>query len=473
MLAMLSGALVTKVSIRTLVMAVVAAGAIALVRAIARRPYVGAFIVVFITPLIAGISRGSVVPLLRPTEVVDVLVGIGVLMSLVSPDSTTRKRLKLSSTDRSILFVAVASSVVPLLWMVVRQQAIASDDLLYSVMMWKYYGIYLIARYAVRGERDIRTCLWLSMIAGAVVACTAVLQSLHAPLITSFLSKYYVNYGYAAAVSNGRGGATLGLPIAVADLLTFNLAIAVAFLARNDSRKRLLVALSALFATGALAAGEFSGAIGLLLGIVVMAVLARRMRLLKQLLPTVLIGLVVLRPVLDNRLSGFQSASGLPVSWSARWWALTHIFWPQLFSHGNFILGIRPAARVATASRAAGFIWIESGYTWLLWAGGIPLVAAFFYFVYKNIRGNLEAARSEPGAGGAASFAVVVALCVVGVLMLTDPHLTYRGSADLLFILLGLATAHEVEVRASPSVAQANVRVEFGAVSRGTRAIRR
>jgi hypothetical protein len=145
-----------------------------------------------------------------------------------------------------------------------------------------------------------------------------------------------------------------------------------------------------------------------------------------------------MRPVIETRLAGFNSVSGVPVSWTGRWVDLTKYFFPTLFAHGNFILGVRPAARVATESRVAGFIWIESGYTWLLWAGGIPLLAAFIYFLWKNLRITMPLAQSAENATGVAALAVATGLWVVGVLMTLDPHLTYRGSADLLFVLLGL-----------------------------------
>jgi hypothetical protein len=432
---------------RYLVMGI-AAGAI--IAVVAARPAVGAYMLILVTPLVAGMSRGTGIPLLRPNEALDVLIGAGLVAGyLLRLKSGAVPRIRMGAVDRTLLLLAVTSSVVPLIWMSIRGQKIESDDLLYSLMVWKYFGVYLIVRAAVHTEKEIRNCLWVSMISGSIVAIVAILQSLHAPFITGFLGKYYVNYGYAASVSNGRGGATLSLPIAVADLLTFNLAIAVGFLWRNLGRRRLLIVMSALFALGAIAGGEFSGAIGLVLGLVVMALVTRRIPRFATLLPILVVGILVLRPVIENRLSGFQSASGVPNSWSARWWALTNIFWPQLFSHAHFVLGIRPAARWATASRAAGYIWIESGYTWLLWAGGIPLVLAFGYFLWKNIGINLAIARGAHDSTGVAAFAVVVALSVVGVLMLIDPHLTYRGSADLLFALLGLSTAGATRIKRS------------------------
>ena len=99
-----------------------------------------------------------------------------------------------------------------------------------------------------------------------------------------------------------------------------------------------------------------------------------------------------------------------------------------------------PAARVPTSTMSLGYIWIESGYTWLLWSGGIPLLFAFLWFLWVGLRRHLRLARRADVVGVAAT-AVVVTLILVGVLMAIDPHLTYRGAADLLFALLGLVAA--------------------------------
>jgi len=194
-----------------------------------------------------------------------------------------------------------------------------------------------------------------------------------------------------------------------------------------------------LFMVGVLASGQFSGAIGLFLGLLVMALITRRVRQLILFVPALIGAMFAFQPVIQRRLEGFETASGLPVSWSGRLYNLSNYFWPELFSSGHFLLGVRPAARVATSTMATGYIWIESGYTWLLWAGGIPLLLSFLYFLWTNLRRNVTLARSREDAVGAVAVAVVVALVVVGVLMLIDPHLTYRGSADLLFALLGLS----------------------------------
>jgi len=433
------GAAVTVVPPSQLLAGLAACLLIAIVMA---RPPSAAYILIGVTPLVAGMDRGLVVPVLRPNEALLVLVAAGLVLRGVvrAAGRGALPKLALDATDWSILLLAFTSSVLPLAWMLARGQPIAQDDLLYALMVWKYYGVYLVARCSVGTERQLSNCLWVAMISASVVAVVAILQSLKLFGVPYLLSRYFAPYGSAEALLNNRGGSTLALPIAVADLLTFNLAIAVGFLARGRGPRGALLVMGMLFVAGVLSSGEFSGATGLFLGVVTVALVTRRVRPLAGLVPAFIAAAYALRPVIDRRLQGFSSASGLPVSWTGRLYNLRSYFWPVLFSHGNVLLGVRPAARVATATMATGYIWIESGYTWLLWAGGIPLLLAFLYFLRTNLRQHLAVARSRDDAAGVAALAVAVALVVIGVLMVLDPHLTYRGSADLLFVLIGLTS---------------------------------
>jgi hypothetical protein len=403
-------------------------------------PRVAAYVLIGITPLVAGIDRGRLVPVLRPAEALALLVGSALIArGLMRIRSGHVPRIRLSRIDMSILLLAVTSSIVPLAWMVARNQTVTQDDLLYALMIWKYYGVFLIVRASVRTESEVRNCLWISMASAALVAVLAVMQSLQLFGITRALSGLYTAYGSVEALENNRGGSTLSLPIAVADLMVFNLAIAVGFLLRARDRSWILYGAAALFVMGVIASGEFSGAIALILGLVTLALLTRRARIVAAFVPALLAAGIFLRPVIERRLLGFQSASGLPVSWQGRIYNLTNYFWPQLSSHGNFILGVRVSARVSTSAMATGYIWIESGYTWLLWSGGIPLLCAFVYFLWVNLGLFLHRSRRDD-AVGVAALAASVGLIVISVLMLIDPHLTYRGSADLLFALLALAS---------------------------------
>jgi hypothetical protein len=93
---------------------------------------------------------------------------------------------------------------------------------------------------------------------------------------------------------------------------------------------------------------------------------------------------------------------------------------------------------VAATGKIEGYVWIESGYTWLLWGGGIPLLGAYIAFAVSVIRKGWAYARRADAAGIAAT-AVAAAMCAQLLTMIFDPHLTYRGSGDALFLLLALA----------------------------------
>src|SRR5439155_14751263 len=55
-------------------------------------------------------------------------------------------------------------------------------------------------------------------------------------------------------------------------------------------------------------------------------------RLLVAMVPTALIGAVVMRPVVENRLESFDISTGLPQSWIVRFDNLRLFAWLQVFS---------------------------------------------------------------------------------------------------------------------------------------------
>jgi hypothetical protein len=393
-----------------------------------------------------GISRGGGLGLLRPNEAIALLVGATLaLRGLVRLRSGWQGRLRLDRVEVAMLVMAVTNSVIPLIWMMMRSEPISKDDLLYSLVLWKLLGLYSIVRFSVTTDSQVRRCLRLSVAAACVVAAVAIVQALGKFGVAHFLAHYYSTTanGVISGLQSTRGSSTTGLPAATADLLIFNLAIVVGLWTRYRRYRPALLVAALLFTMGALAAGEFSSAIGLVIGIVCIAIVAKVPRLLTVFLPVAGVAAYALRPVIGKRLTGFQSASGIPNSWTSRLVHLQNYFWPKLFSDGNWVFGVEPAARIQVAFQLNGYVWIESGYTWLLWGGGIPLLASFGYFVYAAARRGWQAARGGRDARSVAGIAVFTAVFLIMVLMVFDPHLTYRGSADAFFFLLALAAPRQ------------------------------
>lgn len=404
-------------------------------------PPVAAYVLLAATPLVVGINRDAVLPLLRPNEALALLFGFAlVARGLVQLAQGQALRVRLRTTDGAILLLLLTGSLLPLLWMVVRGEVITQDDILYGLTLWKYYAVYLIVRTSIRTEHQVRRCLWLCMAAGSVVGLVGILQSLNLFGVTDVLASLYAPDGDTGALGI-RGTSTVAHAQAMADIMVFNLALAAGFLVRRKSRHVwLLVALSVLFVFGSLASGQFSGALGLLVGVVAWGLVTGQLRrAVLWLLPTLSVAGLALYPVISRRLSGFSSSAGMPGSWVARLDNLETYVLPVLGRDFNYVLGVRPAARIPVPRAADEFIFIESGHAWLLWVGGLPFLFAFFVYVSTNLRATARIARHRADAIGVAAIAGFVSLAVIALLTAFDPHLTLRGAADLHFALLALA----------------------------------
>lgn len=437
------------VAARAPLVAVAGMVAVALGTVIFVRPAAAGYLLMGLTPLIVGIDRGRILPVLRPNEALLLLCAAALLVRGIWELRTgARLRCRLGLVAGSLVLMAVCNSVVPLLWMSIRGVPVSTDDLMHAVVLWKYLALYAIVRATIRSPRQVERSLWLAMFAASVVAVIAVLQSLELFGVPGLLRHFYAPFGDDARLSNNRGSSTLALPAATADLLIINIALCAGFWRRHGFRQLALAPIAILLIVGTLASGQFSAAIGLLVAMIVIGLVSRRGDL------PILFGLVgvaalwVLRPVIAHRLSGFDRVSGLPESWEGRLHNLQAYFWPRLFSDHNYLLGVQPSARVpGPDSLAVPWIWIESGYTWLLWGGGVPLLISYWVFVIAAVRRDWRLAQ-RPDTFGSAATAALVGVVVVTVLMLFDPHITYRGAADLLFSLLAIAAT--AAARAEP-----------------------
>lgn len=415
--------------------------ALAISASVALVPSLGAYLLLALSPLLAGLDRGTLLPLLRPHEGLAVLVVAGFAVHLTVRAFQGRPaslRLPFGRVDRAILALAFCGSVVPLVFMVVRERPIELDDVLYALQVWKYYVVFLIVRGCVLTTEQVRTCLWVSLGAGAVVALVGILQVLHVPGISA-VTQFYVADNTNEPLD--RGSSTLASSIAVADVMVFSVAVAFGMLLQRGRWSFSLAGLLVLYVFGVLAAGQFSGFIALLIGLLAFGWITRRLSFtFVALAPIAGLGALLLRPVIEKRLSGFQGGSTLPQSWQVRLDNVTTYFWPVVKQDFNWITGVRPLARIEGPQFSGiDFIWIESGHVYLLWTGGIAFLLAFFWYAWVAIRTTARIARERSDAIGVAATASFTALVVITVLMILDPHLVMRGSADLAFSLLGLA----------------------------------
>jgi hypothetical protein len=245
-------------------MALVALAALGVGAWVFARPAVAAYLIIFLTPLTAGIDRGTIMPVLRPNEALCALVGAALAVRWVVTVRTGAVRMpRWNAIDGAFLALAVFSSIVPLAMMVVRRREIISDDLQYAIVMWKFLGVYLIVRFSISSSRQAYRALVLSMISACIVCIIGILQALDLFGVPKLLGTLYAPFGVARTLAIGRGSSTLSLAAAVADLAILNLLIAIGLLLRGAKHRVLLATVVVICLFGTLGAGEFSTVLGL------------------------------------------------------------------------------------------------------------------------------------------------------------------------------------------------------------------
>jgi hypothetical protein len=449
---------------------VLLAGAVAIIF----RPAFGAYLFLALNPLVVGIARGEVNSVMRVNELLLLLlVGMLATRAVILMLGGRYRAPPIDRIDMSLLFLVVTGSLVPPLWRWLRGLPLSEDDILYSAVLLKYYVLFRVFRGAVLTVDQVANCLRVSMASASVVALVALFQVNNLFGVPGFLTKHYDQpfEGHAGALVD-RATSTVASAFGVGDLMIMNLLIAVGLISTARSGRGLLLGAAGLFLAGCIAAGEFSGYIGLAVAFVVFGGLTGRLhRVLPVGIMATALPVVLLWPVIERRLEGFQGESGVPHSWSGRWENLDRFFLPDLMSGANWLLGVRPAPRVAAPEAWRQWVYIESGYVWLLWIGGIPLLAAFAFFVFSALallRRITKARRDAVGVAAAASYSFLVVLLV---LMLLDPHLTVRGAADFFFPLLAMslvgsnAAVARVRIVADPRQTAGRAALGSGAVA--------
>ncbi len=405
-------------------------------------PPAAAYLLIGTGPLLAGMDRGAVIPVLRPNEAVALLLGVVVIARRLvdRPDQESTSRRRLSSAEGSILLLVATGSVLPLLTMMIRGRAITQVDLFYALVLGKSLGVYLIVRTTIRTDRQVLTCLFVAMSAASVTAVVGLLQALRLFGVPALISRFFAPEGLASVDASRWGTSTVGHAQAMGDLMAFSLAIALVWVSRSLPARRLVVAFIALFVLGAVTSAEFSSIIAVAIAAVTVAIVTGNFRKsVVRLVPVVIVAAVVLQPVIRSRLDEFSAPGGVPPSWTARVHNLQTYVLPELTRDYNYGLGVRPSPVVTKSTDPVRTGYIESGHLWYLWTGGIPFLLAFLVFMVANLRVTYRVARRCRGPIGMAGVASLAALMVVLILTTFDPHLTFRGSGELNMSLLALA----------------------------------
>jgi hypothetical protein len=412
--------------------------------AAAYRPVLATYIYLGTLPLVAGIERGNLIPLVRPNEALLVVLLTGALVGgYVRWYRGERAPLQLHRLDIPLGAFLLMSTAWPLLSLILRGQPPVTSDLAAVLPVCKLVAIYLLVRFSVTTDTQLVRCFRLILWPGAVVALVAILQTLDVGPVVAMLQAVWTPDSNAVALAQ-RGTTTLGSPIATGDYIIICLTLLVCCGARGLLDRRERLGLGLVLGAGVLAAGQFSTWIS---AVVVAALILWRFSTVRRrslrflwLVPVVF---AFGAPALIGRLQGFGEY-GVPRSWLGRWDNLSNFYLPR-FEPLNVLMGVSPNSVLPAPERWREVIYLESGYLQLLWVGGIPLLAAFIWLSVAVLRRTsqlMAQADERPGgqsaAVGAAAATLWICWSFMIILTVLDPHLTLRGTGDVLFMLMGI-----------------------------------
>lgn len=428
-------ALYGPIALAVIVGVLLAAGLLA---AVTYRPILASYLYLGTLPLIAGIGRGTLIPLVRPNEALLVLLlagaALGGYLRFCRGDAVP---VRPHPVDVPLAVFLVMSTVWPIASLMLRGQAPVVSDLVAVLPVVKLAAIYLLVRCTVATEVQLVRCIRLIIWPGALVAVIAILQTVGFGPVVAALEAVWSPDVTSAAIAE-RGTTTLSSPIATGDYIIFSLVLVICCATRGilDRRERLW--LGVVLCAGVLASGQFSTWIS---AAVAAALLLWRFPELRRrawrFLPVIPIVFAIGAPAVLSRLAGF-SGQNVPPSWVGRWDNLSSFYLPR-FDWLGVLVGVSPNPVLAAPETWREVIYLEAGYLQFLWIGGIPLLLAFGWLSVAVLR-STGRLMTRPGAVGATASALWIVWWFLLVLTVLDPHLTMRGIGDLLFVLLAITT---------------------------------
>lgn len=398
---------------------------------------------VFLSPLTGGLSRGFVVPVFRPQELLLLsafaLVTAHVFLSGRRPASTV--------VDWAFLLLMITGAALPVVVALLIGSPLSRDGLMTLIGPIKFYMVYRVGLEFSALEGDLRQLLQALLVSGALVGCVAVLEYYNVGGVRSVVEGYFTDMTFSGPdspwgqrfESTRRVVATLGAWNVLGSFLAFNIVLlAGSVLGRHDVLGRgPVVAVVLATLAGLLLTGSMASTLGMILALVVLAALQRRFMPLVAGGALVALVSVPLLPFLVNRIRmqypmGHQGILPRSVQYRIMLW--TDQFLPAL--EGNALFGLGGDLPISV-----DWMTEESYYLFTLFKGGVVYLAGAL-ILFGVVIGVLWARRRETSGlqrlcaevGLALSFALLV-------INLNNAYSTYGIPAQSYWLLVGLALA--------------------------------
>src|SRR5579875_1659530 len=422
------------------VAALAAVAGVLLVATLLARPVRAAYLFALLVPLAVGVSRGAVVPVLRPNEALIVLgLGIALLYATCGPRDGAVRRGPLTSVDRAFGLLFVCGSVLPLAVLLFRSDIPSAEDTFQLLSLLKLYLGYRLVLALVHTEPQRLLVVRLMLAASVVVALIGLLQVARVADVHELLARYYSAGQVRDSLEVRRATSTLGVWQALGVYLAMHAALALALLptAAARGRWRLFLWGTAVCTTvGSLATVTLTAALALPLALGVVALFTRRVRRTLLIgLPVVLLAIALFWPAIEERWAyqfyQYGTTLTVPVSWEGRLTNLTQVFWPVV--RENLLFGVAPSV-----DPNLPWLYPENQVMYLLYQGGLPYVAAYFVFLGVLMRALWRALGRLQGVDRAIAHGAFIAWVLVFSMGVLDIHLTMPGEAETAWTLLAL-----------------------------------
>jgi hypothetical protein len=414
------------------------------------RPAIGCGVLALVFPITTGIARGALIPLLRPSEAILLIVVTGLMVHYLP----RRRTLALRRLDYLLGGFAVGLVLIPALLLFVTNYPF---DISVSTQFdrWRdvfgplqFLAFYLIFSRTDLARREVAICLNLALGASVIVGLVAIVQLTGIlPGLRDFIETYYPPTELRAWESLHRPPSLLGHFSAVGAFAALNYTLALVLAAiRHPSFSPIWLGLAMVVNAAAVLAALTVAPIVALVPVTI-AVIWYARRVPAQLVVTVavavVLGAVLFSPFLAGRLQeqqiGFAAAQGVvaPQSLDARVRLWEAFFLPALAPHiwlgtGTVLPAEIPPALISN---------IDNEYLGEAFRAGLIGVALLITLLVGLFLAGLRG-RNDPSIWrrslGAVVFADAMLVAAVG---FSAQYLTYGAVYSHLAIVVGLLAA--------------------------------
>jgi O-antigen/teichoic acid export membrane protein len=397
------------------------------------RPVLGCAALVFLVPLTAGLARGAVIPVLKPSEAILMIVVVGVIAHRVA----VRPIRPISGLDIALGAYVVGSVGIPWALLFLTRYPATLDTWRTVLSPALFLAVYYVFSRTRLTDSDLRILLNCALAAGVIVCLVAAAELANLPMVRSLFNQLYTGPSetpYRPSSTMGHYSAVGGL-----GLFTYIIALSLATVRKAGFPGWWLMSVMGVSVMGVIASETWAPLATLPVATLLIVIYARRLP--RELIATAVLGGAagaILWPLINGRFAAQQliTAQGLslPESMQTRIRYWNEFIIPALSDHLWSGTGtVIPSSVPQTLTT-----FVDNEYLWAGFRAGIPGVALLVGMLLVIIvlgwgqRTNSDPARRAVGGAALATSAMLI------ILGATAQYITFAGLSQEIAMLVGV-----------------------------------